>query len=252
MGFSFQVGDLAMLISVALMGLGVRLVRIAWRGRSAPEALIAVYLLLAPPATSLLMRIPRFDPAYRDGLQTVAFFSMSLAALGLAAFAWRVFRPHQAWAKGLVALSGLYCLGMGVAVGGGSTTVDQETRSVAPRIVLLLTYIWLFVECVLQRRRIVRRLRLGLADPVVANRFLLFAIWSGVLAALPGATLVMARLVNPGLDDTGPFFAAVVRITGFAIYATIWLSFLPPRAYTRWIRRRHRERFPDPGAVAEA
>jgi len=53
-------------------------------------------------------------------------------------------------------------------------------------------------------------------------------------------------------DAQSPFFAALVRITGFAIYAAMWLSFLPPRAYTRWLRRRHRERHPDSAETAPA
>lgn len=253
MAFTFQIEDLGLLISAALIALGVRLLRIARRNHSAPELLIGLYLLLSPSATSLVLRIPRFAPAWHPTLHVVAFFGYAFAALALAGFAWRVFRPHAVWAKALVALVTVYFLGMCGALALGAIPPDATTGSLGSRIPLFVTYMWLFTECLLHHRLLVRRLRIGLADPVVANRFLLFAVWSGVLALLPGVMLMAATLVTSEAGDTrSPFFALLVRITGFGIYGAIWLSFLPPRAYTRWLRRRHERRHPDAVAAAMA
>ncbi len=239
-GFAFQASDLGILISLALMALGGRLLAIARRNRSAPELLIGLYLMLSPPATSLLMRVDRFDLAYQKDLQLVAFFLMALSAVSLAGFAWRVFRPEALWAKCLVGLTVVYFLGMTGLIAFEFRDIAVETRSLMSRVALLSIYVWVFVECHLHRRLLVRRLRLGLADPVVVNRFLLFEIWSGVLAVLPGAVLLLAGLFDPTKNEAyGPLFAVTVRITGFAIYAAMWFSFLPPKAYLRWLRRRH-------------
>ena len=250
-GFTFQANDLGMLISVALMALGGRLLVIARRNRSAPELLIGLYLMLSPPATSLMMRVPRFDPALQADLQLLAFLLMALSALSLAGFAWRVFRPGALWAKCLTGLAALYFLGMTGLMALDVRALDVETRSLASRIALLLIYVWVFVECHLHRRMLVRRLRLGLADPVVVNRFLLFEIWSGVLAVLPGVILLLAAAFDSTKSESyGSFFAVVVRITGFAIYAAMWLSFLPPKGYRHWIQRRHADRSAGQGEVA--
>lgn len=253
MEFSFQVEDLGLLISLALMGLGVRLLGLARRGRSTPELLIGLYLLLSPPATSLVMRIPRFDPAWHSALHFAAFCAYALSALALAGFAWRVFRPDAVWAKAFVALIGVWFLGACGLLALGAASPRETTGSLVSRIPLFATYLWLFSECALRHRMLVRRLRIGLADPVVANRFLLFAVWSGVLALLPGVMLMAATLASPEAGDArSPFFAVLVRTTGFAIYGAMWLSFLPPRAYTRWLRRRHAERHPDAVTAAAA
>jgi hypothetical protein len=227
------------LISVALMLLGVRLLRIAARNRGMPELLMGFYLLLSPPATSLVMRIDRFPPEYHRLLENLAYPALAIASLCLCNFAWRVFRPDARWAKAAVALCSATFLWMLLRVMTGAASMEDESASLAPRIVMLLTYGWLFVECVLQHRMLVRRMRLGLADPVVVNRFLLFAIWSGVLGFLPGVALMLAFLVDAGeVQPSGGLFSAVMRLTGILIYGAIWLSFLPPKPYTRWLQRR--------------
>lgn len=253
MGFTFQIEDLGLLISLALMGLGARLLVLSRRNRGAPELLIGLYLLLSPPATSLVMRIPRFDPAWQPVLHFAAFCAYALSALALAGFAWRVFRPETGWAKALVVLLGVWSLGQCGGLALGAIRPEATTGSLGSRIPLFVTYVWVFTECLLHHRLLVRRLRIGLADPVVVNRFLLFAVWSGVLALLPGVMLMAATLMTSEAGDTrSPFFALLVRVTGFAIYGAIWLSFLPPRAYTRWLRRRHERRHPDAVAAAVA
>jgi hypothetical protein len=240
MGYQFQLSDLMALISVALMVLGVRLLRIAARNRSAPELLMGFYLLLSPPSTSLVMRIDRFPPEYHRLLENLGYPGLAIASLCLCAFAWRVFRPDSRWAEAAVALFGAVFLWMLLQVTTGAASMKDQAASLAARVVMLLTYVWVFVECVLQYRMLVRRMRLGLADPVVVNRFLLFAIWSGVLGVLPGIILMVAFLVDAGeVQPSGGLFSAVMRITGILIYGTIWLSFLPPKSYTRWLQRRN-------------
>jgi hypothetical protein len=246
-GFSFQMGDIPALISVALMILGLRLLRIARQNSSAPEFLIGLYLIFSPPATSILMRIHRFDPQYQPMLQTVVGVGMAIASVCLAAFAWRVFRPNALWARFLTGLIACYFVG-GVVLGIVDRSAgSHETYSAITRFVLVGIYLWLWIECHRHRKVLLKRMKIGLADPVVVNRFLLFEIWFGVLALLPGLViLVAAFLTSSGASTSGPIFALAVRIAGVFIYATMWLSFLPPAGYRRWLNRRHQEASPYP------
>ena len=104
MGFEFQPSDLMMLISVSLMILGVRLLRIASRTRGMPELMMGLYLMLSPPCTSLLMRVDRFPLEYQRTLELLSTTGLGIASLFLCVFAWRVFRPNATWAPVLVLL----------------------------------------------------------------------------------------------------------------------------------------------------
>ena len=79
-----------------------------------------------------------------------------------------------------------------------------------------------------------RRVQLGLCDPVVANRFLLWGVYGG-------ATLLcaLAYLTSIGVATHAgeyPFFLDVLMIvpTVFAALA-LWLAFFPSRAYRSWL-----------------
>jgi len=242
MGFEFQPSDLMMLISVSLMILAVRLLRIASQTRGMPELMMGLYLLLSPPCTSLLMRVDRFAPEYQRMLEIVATTGIGISSLFLCIFAWRVFRPNSTWARIPVVLYSAQFLWSFFMVSTGAIEVDDPTRAITGRVTILLVYCWVFTECLLHHRMLARRLHLGLADPVVVNRFLLFAVWSGLLGVLPGITLLLAFVMNAGgtADQmSSPLFTSVVRLTGILMYVSIWLSFLPPRAYTDWLKRRH-------------
>ncbi len=98
---------------------------------------------------------------------------------------------------------------------------------------------WAAGEALLEYRRARRRTRLGLSDPLVTNRFLLWglaalsecliyvAVMSGILRGVP----------SDFLNGTTAF---VVSALGMSAAITILLAFLPPRAYRRWVESRHR------------
>jgi hypothetical protein len=81
-----------------------------------------------------------------------------------------------------------------------------------------------------------RRIPLGLADPVVANRIALWGLASGLIAFL--------FLVNPlaqlatGLTQESPELSVMQSVIGLAAAVCIALAFFPPRAYLRLIESR--------------
>ena len=128
-----------------------------------------------------------------------------------------------------------------------------------------LVFGWAFVESFRYYIMMRRRVALGLAEPVVTNRFLLWTLWTAGLTILPlVVTAVRAvQLAHFGASDpaSGLVFSeeaawslAVVRSTvmgvGPVIIAALWLSFFPPRSYVGWVRARAHPADARPGALA--
>jgi hypothetical protein len=91
-----------------------------------------------------------------------------------------------------------------------------------------------------------RRVALGLADPLVANRFVLWSVWTGALGF--AALLLLAvrsrafwlqlhgvdpRVVMPAAI---PITAALAGIAVVCAGVAVWLAFFPPASYRRWVR----------------
>jgi hypothetical protein len=81
-----------------------------------------------------------------------------------------------------------------------------------------------------------RRLRIGLADAVVTNRFLLFGLGTaGVFAAF--AIFWLGQLTTANVGESTWVLAATSAVGIVSAVATC-LAFLPPAAYLRWIGAR--------------
>ena len=81
-------------------------------------------------------------------------------------------------------------------------------------------------------------MRLGLADAVTTNRFLLWGAATGCCAV--GTTIgAVAQRLLPQTDGVAPA-SIMLCYAGFGLVAavTFWLAFLPPRGYQEWIRSR--------------
>jgi len=244
--YVFRPSDLGILISLALAALAIRLFRTAWQTGKSPELLAGLFLVSVPPAVSLASRLDRLA-GRSHGLDALVYFGLGLGGAALALFTWRTFRPDTAWAR---------WLGIGLAVtiaggwisGGLQGSYDETARNVLLRLPGWVSSIWLFAESLGHYVRMRRRLRLGLADPVVVNRFLLFTIWTAPFVLLPIGTIGMLLATGDAMElADSPVYRALVRLNGLVMVVGIWLSFYPPEVYQRWIRARA-----DAGATAAA
>jgi hypothetical protein len=82
-------------------------------------------------------------------------------------------------------------------------------------------------------RRLRRRVALGLADPALANRLLL---WAVTMAAT--FVIFVATSIETGPDASRMSAPHIALISTLMLVAAIaqWLAFFPPRTYLRWIR----------------
>lgn len=107
---------------------------------------------------------------------------------------------------------------------------------------MIATNIWVAFEPLLYFSRLRKRVRLGLAEPVVANRMLLWGIGSVARAVLapagPIASAWMAGLDESARLSAGAVVLVVTSALGLITGVAYWLTFQPPRAYLRWVEAR--------------
>jgi hypothetical protein len=168
-----------------------------------------------------------------------AFGQLNLAASAFALFLFNrlVFRPaSNAWrlATGLacaalpVAWIALFATGEfdGRQMGGSSAYwFDFWVRAAA--------YAWAGTESLMTYSRARRRLALGLADPVVANRFLLWGIAMAAITGMFANTAVSLLILDGARGPGGLLFDSVLAVI---TSAAMWVTFFPSRRYLAWVQ----------------
>ena len=164
-----------------------------------------------------------------------------LALIALAVFIWRTF-GIQSFPRALV-------LGASVTVVIGDWLYTLFTQrwpdsvlpwraSVASQIVFSVPFIWSTVEPALEHLRSRRRLALGLVDPVITNRLLLWTMGCACFSIIcflgTGATAAAAETL----------LYSTLRVVQGILYALVAvlviLSLFPPTMYVDWISVRAR------------
>jgi hypothetical protein len=241
---------------------GVRLLRLARRDGSAPVRCLGLYFLLyGTLATGLSistylgwssadLQLP--DLATR-ALNAGFYASATIGLAFLLLFTRLTFRPASPAARSVV-------LGL-VMLMAVSATLVGATEGFAVRVVpgpaywvhflaRLACWCWVAAESLGYWSKQRRRLALGLADPVVTNRFLLWGVWAVLIALLslsdPAARLwyvSVAGSTTEWVPEIGrPIIQVTVPVTCALNAATLvlmLLTFFPSPAYRRWIAGRH-------------
>ena len=101
---------------------------------------------------------------------------------------------------------------------------------------IALSYGWACFECARYHVLLRRRLSLGLVDPVIADRFGLYAVATALAVAI---NLVGWVYFWMGIEMlTHPVGGAMLFVFGTASSALMLLAFIPPRAYVARVRAR--------------
>jgi hypothetical protein len=216
---------------------GSRLIRLSRRTREKPELLLGLCFALTGAAylgwvLPILVALGPMAPVS----DLTAWIVYCIGVVPYLLFTRLVFRPQSRWAHGIV-------IGCVVAL-AFSTTVLALSGERYPGLdnplywIQWLGYtapcVWVTFEAILCRRNAVRRSRIGLADPIVMNRYLLLAIFGGfqTLACLSDIVLTIDFASNREVSGSADFLLGGCELAGIV---ALWLAFFPPAAYLDWV-----------------
>jgi len=219
------------LFAVASFAVGWRLLWLAHRTGLLPEKLIGGSLFLAGGIGTALLIVSGFAGPARGVFSTAAMFAIDCGITVLGVFTWRVFRPGLVGATVVATCTALLFLSfasdwvsghyLGVRRSGFSMTADYVGR--------FAMYGWASFETLRQATLARRRVRIGLTEPLVANRFLLWGV-STLAANGIWAYSLWSEIAEVG--DTTEFYL-VASVLGITCALAIWLAFFPPQLYRR-------------------
>jgi hypothetical protein len=158
--------------------------------------------------------------------------------ISIAVFTYRVFRPTARWARRLVWINAAVIL-TGLAV----SAFEGDWGGLAPLTykgfwiewgASIIPYLWLAVEALGQYSVSRERVRLGLMDPLLCNRFFLV----GLYGALASSTYLVMLLMLIGYERQGswsPALDAALGVVETVSVVALWVSFRAPGFYRRWV-----------------
>lgn len=240
-------------VSAAFCAVSLRLFRSGWRAGGAEGWLGAAFLCIAGsmPLRWGVQRAHVFAEALEPSLVVLGHALMAAGLSAFTLFVHRVFRAESCWATPVSALLiAVQIISLPALVLFGGHRDEHHASVLAVGLCRALPFAWGFAEALRYQRLMRRRAALSLADPVVTNRFGLFAIWTGAMTAIPlllfGVRLWMGHAQAPAtlvasdgrLSVAGGVLAAGLLILGGAATVSLWLSLVPPRSWSAWIRAR--------------
>jgi hypothetical protein len=190
-----------------------------------------------------------------SGVHCAYYMTSIFGSIGFVVFTWLTFRPRESWARwltfGLCAgmVAGAFLLWwterfeLRVLNGSGYWLVLAQ-KSVG--------FTWLCAEAWRSWRMSRLRLRLGLADPMVSNRFLLISVWAAVTMTLSwsdplarlwyvsltgSSTVWVPELGRPIIAWVVAFATTFLSLSG----ALLMLSFFPTERYRHWVEGRSQQ-----------
>jgi hypothetical protein len=230
----------------------VRLLLLARRSREAPELLLGLAILgtavlgYGVLIASQILRLQATGgevPNAAIGLSAVGKTLHDLGVGCFLVFVLKVFRPGELFARGLAAGAGtmlFFGLALGMLTGSLRTEVVGSTAWLCEYLVIFSYPLWLTFESLRYWRLMRLRAALGLADSLVANRFLLWGVGSLFTAlAIWTASAPFFFVDRPELGlALAPAIHIVTAITGLASISCSYLAFLPPDWYRLRVERR--------------
>ena len=224
--------------------IGVRLLRLAHRMRGFPELALGLGECLLAGLVPPLFAVVQL--AGNETAVRAASFGGHLAyTLGSAVmilFTWRVFRERELWARLLalamvtaIVAAGALAMSRAFLVPEIAALREPQTAGfVLMEWISVVGFLWTALEAFHLHARLRKQAALGLADPVVVNRILLWGAVgiAGLLAA--GAPLWAVSTGHNTMvhNPTRLLCALGTLVSSFFIQ----LAFLPPQRYLRWVR----------------
>jgi len=241
--------------------IGLRLLKLGRRRIAVPESWLALYFLVGAffgmgLSSVAYMSWGNPDLALPDLLGRLLhagyLFGVTAGMGCLYVFTWLTFRPAERWARVLVSVAATVMITGFVAIG----LSDGYRIALRPGVAHWVTwaartsvYLWLLFESFRYWRLSRRRLRLGLAEPLVTNRFLLWSIYATAMLSM-GMIDPLARfwyIIRTGESERwipelgGPIVIWLITLSsalGILVMISVYLTFFPTAGYRRWVEGR--------------
>lgn len=242
-----QLSSLVYLVTMTVVG--TRLMLLYRRTRELPELLLGASVVIGAALGGPLegmgvsMRAD-LEPQVAGSMFLFGKFFLTIAIACQLTFTRIVFRPHGPQGKlavgVLLSILTLCMVGFG-ASGSYSAAEISVTWFFLEFAARVAGSLWLTTESFRYFGMMKRRMRLGMADPVVTNRFLLWGM-AGCFVMAVQLTSVPPLFLDPIKDQVALVFDLVVFSTcGITVSVLYWMTFFPPAAYQRMLRARAEE-----------
>jgi hypothetical protein len=239
---------------VAAFVLSGHLLLRAHRSRGLPQLLLGLHLLLAMGFGYLLcstgVAIAELSETPRGELVAplvgAGYAATILGLMAALVFNHRVFRPDRRWPLALVCLASaaMWAGWAGYGLSGGFATARFEGGWLWLMLGgMLATNGWVGIEPLLYHAQLRKRMRLGLAEPLVADRFLLWGSGSLARAAMillgPFGELMLGAMGEAAEVRVAAAVLCGASALGLFTSVAYWLTFCPTQAYQDWVARRY-------------
>ena len=238
-----------LLVLVLLLAPGIRLLTIASRTRQVPELFGGLYFVGASVGISFRVfgaSLQQTQPELAATANLIGHLALAMGTLAIVFFTQRVFHPDNTGARLFAGLLAITIVSSTIyTVATGEIYSESSTGVLIANFSRVVPTGWAFFESFRYWRAMRLRSRIGLADPVVTNRFLLWTLWTAGITLLPGTALMLRifgryMMTVHGISEVEvaghqPAVIAMVRLAFVGIVpvtvAALCLSFFPPRAY---------------------
>jgi hypothetical protein len=205
-----------------------------WRARGTAELAIGMTLAAGGLSYGIAIAafsVPGLPRIVAAPLEMLSAFCAHLATAALALALRSIFRPGARWARALQ-------LALTVALAGAFATRLVDPLAFPPPGYVFWPYVgigafiyaWAALECLLAHRTMRQRARLGLADPSLARRFLLWGV-AGTAALGIYVAAMVERLEEP--VEMATWMIALTSALGLVAASAILLAFHPRRLARR-------------------
>lgn len=229
---------------VSSLVVGVRCLRLAMRTHELAETAIGITLLSASVVGYGLIGGLPFLPGLPADVVTVSNAvgdaGVSIGAAALCLFVWKTYRPTAWWAATLCIVSmSVLAVTTGAMIwtwGYERVYADRPWWYFLELSLQCLAFAWAAAEAFRYYRMLRKRCRIGLSEPEMADRFLMW----GIAAASAFGLMLMYAIVWTQRDGLVPTQGEIglMALPGIVAAATVWLAFFPPESYTTWVRER--------------
>jgi hypothetical protein len=230
---------------LASLVLGARLMMLSLRTRGFHEFVLGAALFgmggVGYPLMAVAQQAKQMDHELRVALLVTQMLLTGLGMTGIGVFNWRVFRPGSLFILAITPVIALAYLACAVAQGVGpgfDAILDGEYGPwTVGTCVGIAVMVWAGAESVRYFHLLRKRMALGLADAVVADRFRLWSISMFSAALISKTGLVLQEVFGIAMSGTTAGHL-VVGPLGLVVAGALWLAFLPPARYLRRVESR--------------